>query len=175
MNKPKITRSGARILFDMLRVEVSSEELAELHEWRIALVNTPYGYSYRWQNLPTPDFVGWVGVLHMLMFYDKNCKRLPIGTSVDTIYRFINHTSKRKEQPKRPLRTDDRGTTEEDHFMDTIYNVSRTIPGHGTVKARRIILRMQNEGKFKGSWKQMGKVIIFKSLVSGRIYKVEID
>lgn len=189
----KFTRDMARQTFDTLAERVPESHVIGLSEKRLAVRRRGNTFFFYFQELPTEDVIGWVGDINARTYYGVDGKRMPIGSSVDDLYKRVNlwlqqQTNSSQPQPTSrvaepafaptPRVTKSIGA---DSSKDSAYvrklkelvNTHRKQGVRGPRLAHRVRMELMNE--FTGSWGQRGTIIVFKPSNGRTAFEIDVE
>lgn len=187
----KFTRKMARQTFDTLAERVPESHVIGLSEKRLAVRRRGTNVFFYFQELPTEDVIGWVGGVNAQTYYGENGKRLPIGSSVDDLYKRVTlwlqqQTKSSQPQPTArvaepayaptPRVTKSIGveSSSDSAYVRRVKELVNTYSKQGAAGPRLAhIVRMKLMNEFKGSWGQRGTVIVYRP--SNDNVAIEID
>ena len=187
----KFTRKMARQTFDTLAERVPESHVIGLSEKRLAVRRRGDTIFFYFQELPTEDVIGWVGGINAQTYYGVNGKRLPIGSSVDDLYKRVNlwiqqQTKSSQPQPTarvaepafaptprvtKSIGAESSSDSAYERKVKELVNTYRKQGASGPRLAHIVRMKLMNE--FKGSWGQRGTVIVYRP--SNDNVAIEID
>lgn len=189
----KFTRKMARQTFDTLSERVPESHVIGLSEKRLAVRRRGDTIFFYFQELPTEDVIGWVGGINARAYYGENGKRLPIGASVDDLYKRVTlwlQQQTKSSQPKPTARVAEPAfaptprvnkTLGSEISKDSAYvrklkelvNTHRDQGARGPRLAHRVRMELMNE--FTGSWGQRGTIIVFKPSNGRTVIEIDVS
>ena len=188
----KFTREMARKTFDTLADRVPESHVIGLSEKRLAVRRRGNTVFFCFHELPTEDVIGWVGGINARTYYRENGKRLPIGSSVDDLYKRVNlwlQQQTKSSQPQPTARVAEPAiaptprvtkTLGSEISSDSAYarkvkelvNIHRDQGARGPRLAHRVRMELMNE--FKGSWGQRGTIIVFRPSNGKETFEIDV-
>lgn len=187
----KFTRKMARQTFDTLSERVPESHVIGLSEKRLAVRRRGDTIFFYFQELPTEDVIGWVGGINARTYYGVDGKRLPIGSSVDDLYKRVTlwlqqQTNSSQSQPTarvaepafaptpRVTKSIGAESSSDSAYERKVKGLVNTYRNQGASGPRLAhIVRMNLMNEFKGSWGQRGTVIVYRP--SNDNVAIEID
>ena len=189
----KFTRKMARQTFDTLAERVPESHVIGLSEKRLAVRRRGDTIFFYFQELPTEDVIGWVGGINARTYYGENGKRLPIGSSVDDLYKRVTlwiQQQTKSSQPKPPARVAEpafaptprvKKTLGAEISSDSAYarkvkelvNIHREQGARGRRLAHQVRMELMNE--FQGSWGQRGTIIVFRPSNGREVFEIDVE
>ena len=178
----KFTRKMARQTFDTLADRVPESHVIGLSEKRLAVRRRGDTIFFYFQELPTEDVIGWVGGINARTYYGENGKRLPIGSSVDDLYKRVtlwlqqqtkNSQPKPTPRVKKTLGAEVRSDSAYARKVKELVNIHREQGARGRRLAHQVRMELMNE--FQGSWGQRGTIIVFRPSNGREVFEIDVE